>query len=86
MARWPWQLWRALMRWVGPRGPEDHAERSGEMWTPFTLADLWNVDIAMILALLEKGTLKGTLVDGEWLINNADLDEYLQRKRGPHGQ
>jgi hypothetical protein len=52
------------------------------MWTPFTLADLWNVDITIIIALLEQGMLKGTLVDGEWQIDNADLDEYLQRKRG----
>jgi hypothetical protein len=54
------------------------------VWTPFTLADLWRVDIAMILALLEKGTLKGTLVNGEWQIKSADIDEYLKRKRGSH--
>jgi hypothetical protein len=54
------------------------------VWTPFTLADLWRVDIAMIIALLEKGTLKGTFVDGEWQITSADIDEYLERKRGTH--
>ena len=54
------------------------------MWTPFTLGDLWRVDMAMILALLEKGTLKGTRVNGEWQITSADIDEYLDRKRGAH--
>jgi hypothetical protein len=56
------------------------------VWTPYTLADLWNVDIAIIIALLEKGKLNGTLVNGEWEITNADLDEYLQRKRGTDGR
>ncbi len=47
------------------------------MWTPFTLSDLWGVDVATVEDLCRRGRLHGRLVNGAWEISTTAVNRFL---------
>jgi fructosamine-3-kinase len=47
------------------------------MWTPFTLSDLWGVDVATVEDLCQRGRLHGSFVNDAWEISTAAVERFM---------
>jgi hypothetical protein len=53
------------------------------VWNLYTISELFRVDPDTILEQIRKGRLQATQdADGEWWVTTADLDHYLNHRRG----
>jgi hypothetical protein len=51
------------------------------MWTPFTLSDLWGVDVATVEDLCQRGRLHGRFVNDAWEISTAAVERFLRTRQ-----
>jgi predicted site-specific integrase-resolvase len=57
------------------------------VWNLFSLAELFRVTPETLEEQILKGRLRATQdSEGDWWVTTADLEAYLQRKRGTHAR
>lgn len=52
------------------------------IYTPKQVADILHLNAAYVKVLLRKNEIKGIKFGNRWRIDNRDLAEYIDKKRG----